>query len=233
MRCRAIRAHRGHFPVTLMCRTLAVSPSGYYAWAARPESHRAAETRRLMTEVRVIHAESRETYGSPRIHAALQARGQRVGVKRVVRLMRDGAIRAKMVKKWRATTDSAHQHPVAPNTLNRQFAVAKPNQVWAGDITYVWTAEGWLYLAVVLDLYSRRVIAWGMDSHLTQDLATAALTMALAHRRPTGGVLHHTDRGSQPGFKWSLQHILCWPIGATGQAPLQAFSNQAFSGAWR
>jgi len=120
-----------------------------------------------------------------------------VGAKRVARLMQVGAIRAKMVKQWRATTDSAHQLPVAPNTLNRQFAVTTPNRVWAGDITYVWTAEGWLYLAVVLDLYSRRVIAWGMGSRLTQALATEALTMALAHRRPTEHVLHHTDRGSQ------------------------------------
>jgi transposase InsO family protein len=150
-----------------------------------------------MVEIRVIHAESRSTYGSPRVHAALQAQGQQVGEHRVARLMRAGAIRAKTVKRWRATTDSAHSHPVAPNTLNRQFAVTKPNRVWAGDITYVWTAEGWLYLAVVLDLYSRRVIAWGMDSRLTQDLATAALTMALERRRPTAGVLHHTDRGSQ------------------------------------
>jgi len=111
--------------------------------------------------------------------------------------MRAGHIRAKTVKKWRATTDSAHPYPVVPNTLNRQFAVAKPNRVWAGDITYVWTAEGWLYLAVVLDLYSRRVIAWGMGSRLTQELATAALTMAIEHRRPASGVVHHTDRGSQ------------------------------------
>lgn len=111
--------------------------------------------------------------------------------------MRMSASRAKTVKKWRATTDSAHQYPVVPNTLNRQFAVAHPNQVWAGDITYVWTAEGWLYLAVVLDLYSRRVIAGGMGSRLTQELATAALTMAVEHRRPTPGVLHHTDRGAQ------------------------------------
>jgi transposase InsO family protein len=111
--------------------------------------------------------------------------------------MRVERIRAKTVKKWRATTDSAHPYPVVPNTLNRQFAVAKPNRVWAGDITYVWTAEGWLYLAVVLDLYSRRVIAWGMGSRLTQELAAAALTMAVEHRRPAHGVVHHTDRGSQ------------------------------------
>lgn len=197
MRCRAIHAHTGRFPVTLMCRTLAVSSSGYYAWAARPERRRAVENRRLVAEIRAIHAESRGTYGSPRIHATLQAQGQRVGAKRVARLMRASAIRAKTVMKWRATTDSAHQHPVVPNRLNRQFAVAQPNRVWAGDITYVWTAEGWLYLAVVLDLYSRRVIAWGMGRRLTQELVTEALTMAVAHRRPAGRVLHHTDRGVQ------------------------------------
>lgn len=192
-----MRDHKDRFPVRVMCRALAVSPAGYYAWAARPESRRTAANRRLVTMIRLIHAESRSTYGSPRVHATLQAQGQRIGEHRVARLMRTSAIRAKTVKKWRATTDSAHQYPVVPNTLNRQFAVAHPNQVWAGDITYVWTAEGWLYLAVVLDLYSRRVIAWGMGSRLTQELATAALIMAVEQRRPASGVLHHTDRGSQ------------------------------------
>ena len=192
-----MRAHTGRVPMRLMCRTLAVSPSGYYAWVARPESRRTAENRRLVAEIRVIHAESRRTYGSPRVHATLQAQGQRVSPHRVARLMRAGGIRAKTVKKWRATTDSAHPYPVVSNTLNRQFAVAAPNRVWAGDITYIWTTEGWLYLAVVLDLYSRRVIAWGMGSRLTQELATAALTMAIEHRRPARGVVHHTDRGSQ------------------------------------
>lgn len=197
MRFQAIRAHTGRVPVRLMCRTLAVSPSGYYAWVARPESRRVAENRRLVAEIRVIHAESRHTYGSPRVHATLQAQGQRIGEHRVARLMRTSAIRAKTIKKWRATTDSAHAYPVVPNTLNRQFAVTAPTRVWAGDITYVWTAEGWLYLAVVLDLYSRRVIAWGMGSRLTQELATAALIMAVEHRQPVRGVVHHTDRGSQ------------------------------------
>ena len=192
-----MRDHEERVPVRVMCRALAVSPAGYYAWAARPESRRTAANRRLVTMIRAIHTESRNTYGSPRIHATLQAQGQRIGEHRVARLMRLSAIRAKTVKQWRATTDSAHQYPVVPNTLNRQFAVAHPNQVWAGDITYVWTAEGWLYLAVVLDLYARRVIAWGMGSRLTQELATAALTMAMEHRRPTSGVLHHTDRGAQ------------------------------------
>ena len=192
-----MRAHTGRVPVRLMCRTLKVSPSGYYAWVARPESRRTAENRRLVAEIRVIHAESRRTYGSPRVHATLQAQGQRVSPHRVARLMRAGGIRAKTVKKWRATTDSAHAHPVVPNTLNRQFAVAAPNRVWAGDITYVWTTEGWLYLAVVLDLYSRRVIAWEMGSRLTQELVAGTLTMAVERRRPASGLLHHTDLGSQ------------------------------------
>ena len=160
MRYQAMREHEERFPVRVMCRALAVSPAGYYAWAARPESRRTAAIRRLVTLIRVIHAESRSTYGSPWVHATLQAQGQRIGEHRVARLMRASAIRAKTVKKWRATTDSAHQYPVVPNTLNRQFAVAHPNLVWAGDITYIATREGWLYLAVVLDLYSRRVIAW-------------------------------------------------------------------------
>jgi putative transposase len=197
MRCRAIRAHVGRCSVRLMCRALAVSTSGYYAWVARPESCRTAENRRLVAEIRVIHAESRSTYGSPRIHATLQAQGHQVSLHRVARLMRAGCIRAKTIKPWRTTTDSAHPYPVVPNTLNRQFAVTHPNRVWAGDITYVWTAEGWLYLAVVLDLYSRRIIAWGMGSRLTQELALATLTMAIEHRRPASGVLHHTDRGAQ------------------------------------
>jgi len=141
MRCRAIHAHVGRVPVRRMCRLLAVSPSGYYAWAARPESPRAAENRRLVAEIRIIHAASRRTYGSPRVHATLQAQGKRIGEHRVARLMHANAIRAKTISKWRATTDSAHRHPVVPNTLNRQFAVTAPNRVWAGDITYVWTTE--------------------------------------------------------------------------------------------
>ena len=137
-----MRDHEERVPVRVMCRALAVSPAGYYAWAARPESRRTAANRRLVTMIRAIHTESRNTYGSPRIHATLQAQGQRIGEHRVARLMRLSAIRAKTVKKWRATTDSAHPYPVVPNTLNRQFAVAHPNQVWAGDITCVWTCRG-------------------------------------------------------------------------------------------
>ena len=150
MRYRAIQGHDRRYPVRLMCRALAVSPAGYYAWRGRPESARETANRVLVAKIRVIHRESRETYGSPSIWDALLKQGHGVGEKRIARLMRAEGIRPKTVKKWRATTDSAHTWPVAPNTLNRQFQVEQPNRVWA--------TEGWLYLAVVLDLYSRTVI---------------------------------------------------------------------------
>jgi transposase InsO family protein len=197
MRYRAIQEHDRRDPIRLMCRALTVSPAGYYAWRSRPESHRAVSTRTLLSAIRVIHRESRETYGSPSIWDALIKRGHGVGEHRIARLMRVEGIRAKTVKKWRATTQSNHRLPMAENTLNRQFTVEHPNRVWAGDLTYIWTAEGWLYLAVVLDLYSRTVIGWAMGHRLTVDLAEHALTMALANRKPTAGLLHHSDRGSQ------------------------------------
>ena len=197
MRYRAIQAHDRRFPIRLMCRALAVSPAGYYAWRARPESVRGAANRALAAKIRGIHRESRETYGSPSIWDALVKQGHRVGEHRIARLMRAEGIRAKTVKKWRATTQSNHRMPVAANALDRQFSVTRPNRVWAGDITYVWTTEGWLYLAVVLDLYSRAVIGWALEARLTGDLTQQALTMAIRHRTPKAGLLHHSDRGSQ------------------------------------
>jgi transposase InsO family protein len=207
MRYRAIQEHDRRYPIRLMCRALTVSSAGYYAWAGRPESDRSVYNRALLSAIRVIHRESRETYGSPSIWDALIKRGHGVGENRIARLMRVEGIRAKTVKKWRATTQSNHPLPVAENTLNRQFTVEAPNRVWAGDITYVWTAEGWLYLAVVLDLYSRAVIGWAMGARLTGDLAQDALTMALQHRTPTTGLLHHSDRGSQYAAT-RYQHLL-------------------------
>jgi putative transposase len=197
MRYRAIQEHDRRDPIRLLCRALAVSAAGYYAWRSRPESPRAVSARTVRSAIRVIHRESRETYGSPRIGDALVKQGHRIGEHRVARLMRQDGIRAKTVKKWRATTQSNHRLPVAQNTLNRQCMVEAPNRVWAGDLTYVWTTEGWLYLAVLLDLYSRRVIGWAMGHRLTVDLAEQALTMALVTRRPEAGLLHHSDRGSQ------------------------------------
>ena len=197
MKYRAIRDHADRFAVRLMCRALKVSPAGYYACAARPESERARRNRVLLVEIRALHQQSRRTYGSPSVWNALVTRGHRVNEKRVARLMRVAGIRAKTVKKWRATTDSRHPLPIAANTLDRQFAVTAPNRVWAGDITYVWTDAGWLYLAVVLDLFSRAVIGWAMGARLTAELAQAALTMALWRRKPAKGLLHHSDRGVQ------------------------------------
>lgn len=197
MRYRAIQDHAGRFDIRLMCRALKVSSAGYYAWRDRPESRRAQTNRALLVDIRAFHAASRRTYGSPRIARDLRAAGHGASENRVARLMRMDGIRAKTVKKWRATTDSAHRLPVAANTLDRQFTVTAPNRVWAGDITCVWTAEGWLYLAVVLDLYSRAAIGWAMGSRLTASLATEALTMALWRRKPAKGLLHHSDRGVQ------------------------------------
>ena len=197
MRDRAIQEHDRRDPIRLMCRALAVSAAGYYAWRSRPESTRSVNTRTLLSAIRVIHRESRETYGSPSIWDALIKQGHHIGEHRVARLMRQNGIRAKTVKKWRATTQSQHRFPVAANTLDRQFTVESPNRVWAGDLTYVWTTEGWLYLAVILDLYSRRVIGWAMGHRLTVDLAERALTMALVNRTLRAGLLHHSDRGSQ------------------------------------
>ena len=208
MRYRAIQEHDRRYPIRLMCRALAVSAAGYYAWRTRPESTRSVSARTVLSAIRVIHRESRETYGSPSIWDALLKQGHRIGEHRVARLMRQDGIRAKTVKKWRATTQSAHRFPVATNTLNRQFTVTQPNRVWAGDITYVWTAEGWLYLAVVLDLYSRIVIGWAMGTRLTGDLAERALTMALTNRNPKIGLLHHSDRGSQYAAT-RYQRLLC------------------------
>jgi putative transposase len=197
MRYRAILDHADRYPLRLMCRALKVSPAGYYAWATRPESERAKANRALLLHIRTLHRESRRTYGSPSIWQALTKRGHCVGEKRVARLMRAEGIRAKTVKKWRVTTDSQHKLSVAANALDRQFAPTAPNRLWAGDITYVWTLEGWLYLAVVLDLFSRAVIGWAMGPRLGADLAADALTMALARRRPATGLLHHSDRGVQ------------------------------------
>jgi putative transposase len=152
----------------------------------------------MLSAIRVIHRKSRATYGSPSIWDALVKQGHCVGEHRVARLMRQDGIRAKTVKKWRATTQSHHQFPVAANTLNRQFTVESPNRVWAGDITYIWTAEGWLYLTV---------IGWAMGHCLTVELAERALTMALANRKPQTGFLHYSDQGSQYAAT-SYQHLL-------------------------
>ena len=198
MKYQFIKDHRGEFPVARMCSALEVSTSGYYAWRTQPQSHRDQENQKLVEQIREIHTESRETYGSPRIHADLVDQGIKCNKKRVARLMRIHSIRAKQHKRRRVqTTDSAHDLPVAPNVLNQQFEADAPNQKWVTDITYVPTDEGWLYLAVVLDVFSRRIIGWSMVSTLCTVLVKNALLMAIAERCPGAGLLHHSDRGAQ------------------------------------
>ncbi len=197
MKFRFIRNHRRQFRVTSMCRVLGVSRSGYHSWLSRPESRRAAANRELAARIRHIHKDSRQTYGSPRVHGALSKEGIRCGRKRVARLMKVYGIWGRSKRKFKATTNSKHSLPVAPNLLKRDFSAQRPDQVWASDITYIRTEEGWLYLSVVMDLYSRRIVGWAMRDRLTQELALDALQMALKSRRPVPGLIHHSDRGSQ------------------------------------
>ena len=192
-----IHDHVADFPIQIMCAALGVSRSGYYAWASRDESARAAADRALAAEIRAAHAASRGRYGSPRVHAELRARGRRVGRKRVARLMRGMGLAARRRRRFRRTTDSCHAFPIAPNLLGRNFTAEAPDRVWLADLTYIWTAEGWLYLAAVLDLCTRRVVGWAMADHLGHELALAALDMAIARQRPLPGLIHHADRGVQ------------------------------------
>jgi len=180
-----------------MCRAAGLSRSGFYAWRRRAESRRAVEDRRLLVGINAAHQESHQTYGSPRIHAELRAQGMLCNLKRIVRLMRRYGIQGIIRRRFVITTDSEHDYPIAPNTLNRQFQAGNPNQVWLTDITYIATDEGWLYLAVVMDLHSRRIVGWAFSSRINRQLTQDALTMALGRRRPEPGLLHHSDRGSQ------------------------------------
>ncbi len=185
MKFELMHAQKALFPVKFMSLQLGVSRSGYYAWRGRPESARRAADRTLSEEVTRVHHASRRTYGSPRVHAELRARGQRVSRKRVVRLMREQGLAARRRRRYVATTDSRHHQPVAPNVLARDFSPAQPNTTWATDITYVGTREGWLYLAVVLDLFSRRVVGWSMSDAIDRHLVLAALDGARGPSAPT------------------------------------------------
>lgn len=198
MRYAVITRHRREFPLRLMCRVLEVAPSGYYAWRKRSPSLHAIADELLMARVRLVFAESGGTYGAVRTCEELRAQGVPTSKKRVARLQRQAGLVARPPKGRRiGTTDARHAHPVAPNHLQQQFTVATPNTVWAADITYLPTRTGWAYLAVVLDLASRRVVGWSVQETLEATLPLAALRMALVTRRPPPGMLHHSDRGSQ------------------------------------
>jgi len=194
-----IRDHRDRFDVGVMCAVFGVTPAGFYAWLKRPKSGRARRAEALSEEIRVIHHQVKGVYGSLKITKELRHRRTIVNRKTVARLMRTLGIRSKVARKFRVrTTDSNHPNPVAPNLLNRGFASAKaPNQVWGVDITYIPTDEGFLYLAGVMDLYSRRIVGWSMDDSLATDLVERAMNAALLSRKPAFGLLHHSDRGVQ------------------------------------
>lgn len=203
MRFQFIQSHARIFHITTMCRVLEVSKAGYYAWRARPLAERVKEDRRLSARIRVIYEETKGRYGSPRVYQELRALGLACGKHRTARLMRTQGLRAKSARRFRVTTDSAHAQPVAPNVLARDFAVPEPTPaamtaapVWMADITYLPTGQGWLYLAVLLERDTRRVVGWALRPHLGQELALSALEMALQHHRAAVGV-HHSDRGVQ------------------------------------
>ena len=198
MRYRFIERERVHYPVRLLCGLLAVSRSSYYVWRGGYESPRTRDNRHLLGLIHAVYRRAKGRYGSPRIHQALREQGVAVGRHRVARLMQQAGLKARRRRRrFRATTQSRHAHPIAPNRLGRNFAANRPNEKWVADITYVPTREGWLYLAVVLDLYARRVVGWAMGRRMKEELPQAALHMALRQRRPPAGLMHHSDRGRQ------------------------------------
>jgi transposase InsO family protein len=197
VRYQFIEAHRDRWSVRLMCAVLGVSPGGYYGWRRRPPGPRQQRRDALVAAIKAVHAEAKARYGSPRIHAELAARGEPCCVNTVARLMHRHGVAAKTRRKFRCTTDSNHGRPVAENILARQFEPAAANRAWTADITYIPTGEGWLYLAAVEDLHSRRIVGWSMSERIDSRLVVDALEMAVARRLPGAGLVAHSDRGSQ------------------------------------
>ena len=208
MRFRFIDAERAGLamPIFRLCRLLQVSVSGFYAWRNRGPSQRQLDDMVLLAHVRAAFRRSRESYGAERVHHELAENGIEVGRHRVARLMRGNGLSPKRKQKFKMTTDSQHNKAVASNLLDQNFSAEAANEKWAADISYIWTAQGWLYLAVMLDLYSRRVIGWAVGARMTSDLPLRALNRAIGLRQPGAGVIHHSDRGSQGEFNRSSQH---------------------------
>jgi putative transposase len=231
MRFQFIDDHRSEFPVTRMCKVLNVSASGYYAWLQRPVSAREMANRQLLETIRGVFHDSYETYGSPRVHAELKAKGVACTVNRVARLMRVEGLQAKHARKYKCSTKPNRKHPVAPNLLKRDFTARRPDHKWLTDITYIPTQEGWLYLAAILDLFTRRIVGWAMSDRMTSDLTLTALKMAIRRRQPQEGVMHHSDQGSQytdatyqallkeHGFQISMNGVGTW----YDNAPMESF----------
>lgn len=197
MRFSFIDAEKAAFPISRMCKILGVSQSGFHAWKSRPACQRQRQDLVLLAHVRSAFRLSNGTYGSPRMTRELQDEGFAVGRRRIARLMRKNGLVARQKRRFKRTTDSEHSWPVAPNLLDQIFTAGAPDQKWGVDISYVWTREGWLYLAIVLDLYSRRVVGWTTSDRLHRSLALSALRKALVLRQPASGLIHHSDRGSQ------------------------------------
>jgi putative transposase len=197
MRFQFIADYRGEFPVTRMCKELEVSPSGYYAWRHRPPSAREMANRDLVQRIEAVYTDTDGTYGSPRIYYELQAQGVACSKNRIARLMRLRGLKAKQVKRYKSTTKRNKAHRAAPNLLARDFSAERPDHKWLTDITYIPTGEGWLYLAAILDLYTRRIVGWAMAERMTAALTIRALRMAIRQRRPGTGLIHHSDQGSQ------------------------------------
>ena len=219
-------ANQALFPIAAMARVLGVSTAGYYAWRSRPPSTRVAADEVLLKRVRTIHAVSRGTYGAPRVHAELRAEGRTVGKKRIARLMRTAGIIGISRRHGIVTTQRDRNARPAPDLVDRNFTADRPNQLWVADITYIPTAAGFLYLAVVLDAFSRRIVGWSMETHLRTELVLTALEMAIGQRKPHN-VVHHSDQGSQAGLKWSSQHL----EGGSCDEEAQAAFGPVWSGA--
>ena len=197
MRFRFIQTEKAWYPVTALCRNLQVSRAGFYAWTRRRLSRRAIVNSAALVHIRAIYRQHNKKYGSPRVCRALRAQGIAIGHHRVARLMSNDALRAKATRRFRITTNSRHDFPVAKNLLARNFEVDRPNRVWLSDITYLWTDEGWLYLTSLLDLCGRRIVGWGASENLEASSPCRVLRQALAVRRPGPGLIHHSDRGVQ------------------------------------
>lgn len=198
MRFAFIHSNRAIWPVRMMCQMLGMSASGYYAWRDRPECQRSKANHLLLEDIRQVHSQSSGCYGAPRVHAALRRRGRRVGRSRIERLMRRAGLRglAALPRRTR-TTDSRHHYPIAPNRLGRNFTAKAPSQIWLADLTYIPTGEGWLYLAAILDMHTRKIVGWSMRDSLHTRITLEALTMAIQRQRPAPGLVHHSDRGIQ------------------------------------
>jgi transposase InsO family protein len=231
MRFQFIDDHRGEFPVSCMCKVLDVSRSGYYAWRGRPPSEREMANQELYKKMEAVYHESHGTYGSPRIYQELKRQGVTCSENRVARLMRLRGLRARQTKTYKTTTKRNKADPAAPNVLQRDFVARRPNEKWVTDITYIPTSEGWLYLATVLDLYSRRVVGWAMSDRMTSDLTKDALQMALQRRDIDAGLIHHSDQGSQYTDGDYQQMLQDWGIEASmngvgtwyDNAPMESF----------